>query len=226
MLNYIYRLLRFFIFGRFDNFLKNATGVIHIGANVGQEREHYKKLGVKSVVWIEADPDVYKILLSNIKQYKNYKAYNFLVTDKDNKKYTFNISNNTSNSSSIFKLKQHKIIYPDIQYKKKIVLISQTLKKIIVKKNINLNKFKFLVLDVQASELKVLKGAKDVLDKFQYIKLESSEFDLYQKNPLHSEISRYLSKLGFIEVKKITTARNSKRQKTYDVLYRNLKFNN
>lgn len=225
-MNYIFRLLRFLVFGRFDNFLRNSTGVIHIGANIGQEREHYKKLAVRRVIWIEADPDIYKILLSNIKKYKNYKAYNFLVTDKNNQKYTFNISNNAGNSSSILQLKEHKIMYPDIKYHKKIILVSQTLEKIIDKKNINLNNFKALVLDVQGSELRVLKGAKNVLEKFQYIKLESSEFDLYQRNPLHSEISKYLYKLRFIEDKKITTGINRKRQKTYDVLFRNLSFDN
>jgi hypothetical protein len=37
----IIRVINFLIFGRFDSFLKNAKGIIHIGANVGQEREHY-----------------------------------------------------------------------------------------------------------------------------------------------------------------------------------------
>jgi hypothetical protein len=70
----IYKLLKFLIFGRFDNFLKNSIGVIHIVANSGEERDHYKNLRVERVIWIEADPEIYKILLRNIKNYKNYKA--------------------------------------------------------------------------------------------------------------------------------------------------------
>ena len=142
----------------------------------------------------------------------------------NNKKYNFNISDNGGNSSSIFKFKQHKKIYPDVKYSKKIILTGQTLKRIIVKKKIHLNYFKALVLDVQGSELMVLKGAENLVNKFHYIKLEVSEFNLYQENPLYSEISGYLSKFGFKEEKKIAIGTNSKGQKIYDVLFRNLRF--
>lgn len=85
-INSIIKIYNFILFGFFDNFLRNSIGVIHIGANSGQERDHYKKLGVQRVIWIEADPEIYEILLRNIKNYKNYKAYNYLVTDKNLKK--------------------------------------------------------------------------------------------------------------------------------------------
>jgi FkbM family methyltransferase len=224
-MQFLKKIINFLLHGRFDSFLMNSEGVIHIGANVGQEKDHYKNLGVKRVVWIEADPEIFKILLTNIKKYRNNKAYNFLVTEKNNQKYTFNISNNAGNSSSIFELNQHKKIYPDVKYNKKIILIGKTLKEIIFKKKINLNHFKILVLDVQGAELKVLQGAKYLLNKFNYIKLETSEFDLYRGNPLHSEISEYLYKFGFKEKKKIIIGKNNCGQKAYDVLYRNSSFN-
>lgn len=221
-----FKVLRFLFFGRFDSFLKNRNGVIHIGANIGQEIKHYENLGIQKVCWIEADPEIYKILISNIKDYKNQKAYNYLVTNKNNKKYNFNISNNGGNSSSIFSFKEHKQMYPGVQYNKKIILIGKTLKYIIRKENINLNNFSALVLDVQGGELKILQGAKDILDKFCYIKLETADFDFYYGGAKYQEISKYLSRFFFYEKKKIIIAKNSKGKKAYDVLYYNKKFAN
>src|SRR5215472_4628952 len=40
-----------------DSFLRGVSGVIHVGANTGQERELYEKFGLH-VVWIEPIPEV------------------------------------------------------------------------------------------------------------------------------------------------------------------------
>ena len=56
--------------------------MIHIGANEGQEREHYSKYGLQKVLWIEADPEAFKKLKKNIASTKNQKALNYLVLDK------------------------------------------------------------------------------------------------------------------------------------------------
>ncbi len=223
-INLFIKIYNFILFGFFDNFLKNSIGVIHIGANSGQEKDHYKKLRVQRVIWIEADPEIYEILLRNIKNYKNYKAYNYLVTDKNKKKVKFNIANNDSNSSSIFTLKDSKRLYPKLHYTKSILLNSKNLKTIVNKKKINLKNFDSLVLDAQGAELEILKGGGHLINKFKYIKLEAAEFQMYSKNPLYSEISRYLYLLGFKEIKKTCIAKNYNGKKAYDVLYLNLHF--
>ena len=41
--------LKSLVFGRFDSFLKNLNGVIHIGANTGQEINHYNNLKIKNI---------------------------------------------------------------------------------------------------------------------------------------------------------------------------------
>lgn len=224
--NLIKRFCFFLIFGRFDKFLQNSNGLIHIGANSGQERDHYKKLGVKRVIWIEADPLVYKILSNNIKNYKNNKAYNYLVSEENKSNVQFNIANNNSNSSSVLELKEAKRLYLGLKYTKKIFLNSKNLQTIILKKKINLRNFNCLVLDVQGAELSVIKGAGDKIYKFKYIKLEASEFEMYKKNCFYNEISEHLSLIGFKEIKKVVIASNYKGKKAYDVLYYNTKIIN
>jgi FkbM family methyltransferase len=99
-----------------NKYLKNINGVIHIGANTGQERNLYEKYNL-NVLWIEPIPKIYEELKKNIKDNKNQKAIKALITDKDNKEYQFNIANNNGASSSILELKEHKDMWPDVFYK-------------------------------------------------------------------------------------------------------------
>mgnify|MGYP000920124065 CR=1 FL=1 len=49
------------------------TGIIHIGANGGQEADTYYNRG-NNVIWIEASPFVMPTLLNRIAKYENQKA--------------------------------------------------------------------------------------------------------------------------------------------------------
>ena len=218
ILNITTRVLKRLYLGPFDSFLKEVNGVIHIGANEGQEREHYSKYGLQKVLWIEADPEAFKKLKKNIKNIKNQTALNYLVLDKK-KINNFYISNANGNASSILEFSTHKKMYPDVKYIKKISLMSYTLCNIIKKDKISIKDYQTLILDTQGSELQILKGANKLLKNFKYIKLEASNFELYKNNPVLKEIADYLKNYNFIEVKKITIDQNKNREKVFDVLF-------
>src|SRR5262245_35980089 len=128
-------------------FLKDAKGVIHVGASYGQERDFYADLDLPAV-WIEADPDVYEALNGNIvgRYAAKQRALGYLVTDVDDKEYDFGISSNSGFSSSIFPLKEHKEIWPNIDYIGHCSLKSKTLKSIIEIEAINLDDYDALIL--------------------------------------------------------------------------------
>jgi FkbM family methyltransferase len=212
------RVLKRLYFGPFDSFLKEVDGVIHIGANEGQEREHYKKYGINNVLWIEADPFVFKKLKKNLLNYENQYAINYLILDKK-QRIQFNISNAKGNASSVFDLLEHKQMYPEIKFKKKIMIHGHTFKSIIKKENINIKKYQALILDTQGSELLILKGAKKILNNFKYIKLECANFEIYRNCPSEKEISLYLLNYGFQEVKRIKIDENKNKKKVFDILY-------
>jgi FkbM family methyltransferase len=205
-------------FGPFDTFLENTTGLIHIGANEGQERFHYKKYNISKVLWIEADPDTFKRLQKNISGLKNQKAINYLLLNK-NKKTIFNVSSNEGNSSSILKFAEHKNVYPEIRYIKKKLLQGYTFSSLVKKLNIKLKHYNTLILDVQGSELLILKGAKKLLNGFKYIKLEASDFEVYKRNPTLKELNSYLEELNFFEEKRIKIYSDYKNKNMYDVLF-------
>ncbi|MBV8674217.1 MAG: hypothetical protein JOZ33_12345 [Acidobacteriaceae bacterium] len=83
-----------------DRFLEEGQGVIHIGANKGQERFEYAHYGLK-VTWVEPVPDIFSELESNLADFPNQTAYNCLIGARDGIKYQFHISDNEGASSSI-----------------------------------------------------------------------------------------------------------------------------
>ncbi|MGA7328273.1 MAG: FkbM family methyltransferase [Rhodomicrobium sp.] len=176
-----------------DKFLRHATGLIHVGANTGQERDYYARHNL-DVLWIEPINAVFETLSKNISTYPKQKAINALVTDKEDAEYTFNLSSNAGLSSSILELKGHKDIWPKVNMVSKIKLKSRTLDSIISEDGGNHDA---LVLGTQGSELLVLKGARNTLERIKFIKSEAADFEIYEGCTTVTELSDFLANLGF-----------------------------
>ena len=151
-----------------DDFFKNVSGVIHVGANTGQERWFYKQNGV-ATVWIEPIPDVFKTLETNLESFKHLKpyfAYNYLVTDVDDKEYVFHVTSNYGESSSIFDLNLHKEIWPDVVHHHNKHLKSITLTTLIEKENIDhIFKGKEQINNYISNEIGALKSKETIEQK-------------------------------------------------------------
>ncbi len=93
------------------SYLWKAHGIIHIGANAGQERELYAAFGLY-VMWIEPIPEVFEALRLNISEFPKQRAYNYLVAGDDGKEYTLHIADNAGASSSTLDLSKHTAMYP------------------------------------------------------------------------------------------------------------------
>lgn len=179
-------------------FLRHVKGVIHVGANTGQERDSYQDYGLR-VLWVEPIPDIYKILADNIHGYPNQKAFQRLVTDKDDVEYQFNVANNGGQSSSILPLKLHKDLWPLVEYSETLSLKSTTLSSLFAKEGIDPTQYDALVMDTQGSELLVLTGAEKLLNGIKYIKTEVSDFDAYGGGCQLRDIQAFLEQRGYQE---------------------------
>jgi FkbM family methyltransferase len=177
-------------------FLKDAKGVIHVGASYGQERDVYADLNLP-VIWVEAEPSVYRALKGNlVGRFSEQQALNYLVTDKDGETVDFHIACNQF-SSSILEMKGHTEIWPDIKMIETVQLPSATLPAIIEKEQIDLAQFDTLILDVQGAELKVLEGAKDILKSFRFLRIETADFEIYEGCALDHQLDAFLIAYGF-----------------------------
>lgn len=201
-----------------DRFLKQVSGVVHVGANTGGEKDYYKKYGLR-VVWVEPIPEVFQVLKANLDGYAGQLAFQALVTDQDNVEYKFHISDNGGLSSSIFDLKMHKDIWPEVAYNKTITLQSTTLTSLLRKERINADDYDALIMDTQGSELLVLKGAEAILNGFKFIKTEVADFESYAGCCQLRDIDRFLKEHGFHEFSRNKFAERPEGGSYYDVVY-------
>ncbi|MEY5043481.1 MAG: hypothetical protein RJA19_708, partial [Bacteroidota bacterium] len=146
-----------------DDFLLDVTGVVHVGANTGQERDKYARHGL-AVLWVEPIPDVYAQLTQNIQGYDRQLALHALITDVDDQPYAFHIANNQGKSSSIFDLKEHKEVWPEVNYQSEVTINSITLTSLFAREQVDAGRYQAWILDVQGAELLVLKGGLPLLE--------------------------------------------------------------
>jgi FkbM family methyltransferase len=173
-------------------------GVLHVGANVGEEAPVYDELGIKDVVWIEANADIIPKLQSNISQYERHNFFHACVSDVEGEEVIFHISNNGSQSSSILDLGTHKTAHPEVHYVKDVVMKSSRLDKMVILWDIVRNAgIDFLNIDLQGAELKAIRGLGDKLHQFKWAYLEVNQAELYKGCALVEDIDMYMIGYGF-----------------------------
>lgn len=183
------------VYGDVDGFLGKSKGIIHIGANEGQERAQYAKHNL-AVVWIEPIPESFARLKANIEPFPNQRAFQYLLA-ADSGSYRLNISSNNGESSSILDLARHREVWPSVDYVSQIEMVSVTLPQLLATENIDVSAYDSIVLDTQGSELMILRGAEAVLKNFQYIRTEAADFESYAGGATVSQIRDFLGAHGF-----------------------------
>jgi FkbM family methyltransferase len=185
----------------FPKYNIKPKGVLHVGANVGEEAPVYDELGIKTAVFIEANNEIYKKLESNLLAYYNrgreYVAFCECVSDTDGQEVVFHVSNNGSQSSSILELGTHKIAHPEVHYVKDIPMKTIRIDTLIIDDDSELD---FLNIDLQGAELKALRGMGDLLHQFKWAYLEVNKAELYKGCALVEDIDMYMLGFGFKRV--------------------------
>jgi FkbM family methyltransferase len=199
-------------------FLRSVRGVIHVGANTGQERELYAQYRLK-VLWIEPIDEVFAQLKRNIAALPDQRAVQALVTDRDGGEYTFNVASNTGASSSILPLKLHADVWPDVTFTKTVAMRSTTLPSLLQAHGIDAGLYDALVMDTQGSELLVLEGAEPLLGGFRYVRTEVADFEAYEGCCQLAEVEAYLTRRGFREKVRKVIALHPQGGGYYDIVY-------
>lgn len=151
------------------------SGVLHIGANVGEEREVYDQLGIRKQIWIEGNPEIFLKLKENISYNPQATALNYVIGD-ENKETVLHISNNGSQSSSVLNLGTHKIQHPDVHYVKDISCQMHRVDSL----NLDLDGVDLLNIDLQGFEYQALQGMGDLLKQFKAAYLEVNKANVYE----------------------------------------------
>lgn len=182
------------------NFGADFSGVIHVGANIGEERFEYAEHNL-NVLWFEPNPISFKILKDNIAEFPKQKAFPFLILDEDDREYLLHLANNDGASSSILERTGHKVAWPNVSYVSDVLVKGLTLNTFFKRYEIDKKSFQFLSIDTEGTELSVLKGATDILPFIQFAEIEVMDFDVYRSNPTIEEINNFMESFGFIQRK-------------------------
>ena len=177
------------------------ANVLFIGSNDMNEINSYVKK-YRNGLFIEAIPDVFKILEKNLHQANatyntNYKAINRLVCDEIGKEHTFHIFNNNGASSSIYAPNPSAWQWPSVQEVNAIQLKSTTVAEVLKEHQWENVKYD-LILDVQGAELDVLKGfGESNLRNIQNLTTEISTEQFYNGAVLFCDLHNFIVSHGF-----------------------------
>jgi FkbM family methyltransferase len=197
-----------------NRYLREVSGVIHVGANTGQERYLYASYGL-DVLWIEPIPSAFDELCKNISVLPKQRALNCLITDKDGAEYTFNVANNGGQSSSILEFGRHTEIWPDVAFQSKLTLESITLDTLLGHED----RYQSLVLDTQGSELLILKGATRLLSTIRFVTTEAADFEAYLGCARVDDIVQFLNGFDFKLMRKHKVAESPRGGGYFDLLF-------
>lgn len=158
----------------FSKYNIKPKGVLHIGANVGEEAPIYESLGIRKQIWIEGNPEIFLRLKHNINHNPQAVALNYVIGD-ENKSVTFHVSNNGSQSSSVLELGHHKVDHPDVHFVRDIETTMHRIDSL----ELDLSGVDFLNIDLQGAELMALRGMGELLKGFKWAYIEVNKAEEY-----------------------------------------------
>jgi FkbM family methyltransferase len=177
-------------------------GLVHVGANIGQEFADYVSAGLAPVVYVEADPRVCARLAQSVGEQPGHFTVNALCASTDGEMRRFNVASNDGNSSSMLDFGWHSEQHPDVTWSGAIELETTRLDTLFAEcatthPDEDWSRVDALVLDVQGAEMHVLGGAPRLLEQVRCIWSEVNEGGLYRGDCSVDEVCAFLRPLGF-----------------------------
>ena len=172
----------------------SPKGLLHVGAHKAEELHSYSKAGwlkETGVIWVEAQP-VLAEQLKNSLDLRNSRVINAVVWDKDGVALTLKITSN-SQSTSLLDLGTHAKTYPSIFVEKELQVTTQRLDSLLKTDD----KFDFVNLDIQGTELQALIGLGSRIDDVHWIYTECNSVEVYKGCTLVKDLDEFLYPLGF-----------------------------
>lgn len=175
----------------FKKYNLSFSGVLHVGANVGEEAPVYRELGIHKQIWIEPNKELLPRLNENV-QAHGVEAYVLNVCAGDeNKTVMLHIANNGGQSSSVLELGTHAVVHPEVHYVRDQEILMVRLEDFLVDEVIA--GVDFLNIDVQGFELQVLQGLGRFVDQMKAIYLEINKEELYKGCALIDSIDLFMT---------------------------------
>lgn len=174
-------------------------GVLHVGANTGQEAKAYYDNGIKKSVWVEADPDIFTQLQAELTKGNFPQAVPIQAACwyTDGMPMSLHVTDNNGESSSLLPMGTHSQVHPSVHVVGQKPMVTKRLDTMFAENALQIEDYDFLNMDIQGAELHALKGMGDLIDKIKYAYLEVNKKELYKGCALFPAIIDFMHKKGF-----------------------------
>lgn len=152
------------------------SGVLHLGAHLGEEAQTYRDLGIDNVYWVEANTAVIPKLMKRLRPY-GHTVIHALVYSENGLNLDFNVTNYDGMSSSIFEFGTHPEFSPDTVFVNKVNLKTRTVDSLV--EEFGITGLNFLNMDLQGAELAALQGAEKFLEGVSFVMSEVNKAEVY-----------------------------------------------
>jgi len=172
--------------------------VLDVGASSGSYAKTLRRFGYKNkIISFEPISNSHNKLLENSLNDDNWQVHKkIIVSNKKVKKLLINVSKDFDNSSLLNSTKLHTENHQNAKYSHKEETECDTLDNLIDFYSIN-EKNLMLKIDVQGSEMDVLKSGINNLAKFKLVQIELSLQPLYENQILYKEIINFMNDNNF-----------------------------
>ena len=172
----------------------SVKGVLHIGAHECEEKGFYNdtlKVSDSQIIWV--DGNTTKVVNMRLKGHNNvYQA----VLDETEREVEFNITDN-SQASSLLTLNHDSGFYKSIHIIDAQKCNTEKLSSFLKRVDKSAVDYNFWNLDIQGSELHVLRGSKELLKNCDAIYTEVNSEHVYIGCGLVGELDELLLEYGF-----------------------------
>lgn len=196
---------------------KHYSGVLHIGAHLGEEASQYVNAGIRYALWVEANPRLMSSLYDNVKFHPIRSQYlNVVLSNNNNDETVLNVTSNTE-YSSVLQMGPFLTQNLDLKINSQIPVLTKRFDKVYRENNadIDLSKFDLLRVSTNGTELEVLKGFGNLLNVFPFRTICISNYDssAFVNTSTIEEIDQFLTQIGFTQV--LSTATDIKNELVY-----------
>lgn len=191
----------------------DLNGIIHVGANDGEEMENAHRMGVEHLIAFEPLKSAYDLLVANCGAYTT--CFDIGLHNEDTTAELYVTAGDGKGSSILETNWDHPEVLRNWNQGQAAIVGKEeiTLRRFDtwieeqdpqLKHLIQAGHYDTLQLDTQGNEMEILEGMGEWIRKFKYLAIEISEVPVYKGETPGAEISDWLATQGFLRDSPIT----------------------
>lgn len=183
-----------------EQFLPNNPIILEAGAHIGVDTVEMATRWPNSTIYaFEPVPNLFNRLKKITCSYKNIICFDYALDKKNGLSNMFISSGSSDGSSSLLEPKEVLNAHPTVYFDKDVIVKTITLDE--WAKKYDVTHIDFMWLDLQGSELDVLKASPHILKTVLAIYTEVSLIETYHGAPLYTELRKWLEEQGFFVIR-------------------------